>query len=380
MYNEQKSSQQAIKEANTKLIFNILKQHQPISRADIKKITKLSATTVSVLADELIVKGLIEESGMSLQSEVGRKAILLRLKNDGAFFAGMEVCKDKVKCDVYDLSFTAIKSFIKNYSNSSELSEAVLELADSSVKYAGKKLFGISIGVPALVDSASMKIISSSVLNVKVEEDLFIVLKSKYSDIFVNVCNNSALIAYAETELHSPVNNLLSIDIGEGVGSGIVIDGDLYAGFKGISGEFGHMTIDYNGKLCRCGARGCIEGLVSIPVLLENVSKAKNLNILDLDDVVKLLEQNDPIVISIVENTAKLLSFGINNAINLIDPDIVVLSGEIKKLGIHFLNPLLDALNTKCLAGMPIKVVYSDFEGNGVTLGATYYAFKNCFN
>ena len=374
-----KKTQQSIKEGNTRLIFNTLIEYQPISRAGIKKLTKLSATTVSSLVEELISEDLVEEIGLNDTSMVGRKAVLLRLNPKGAYFLGVEITNTHLKSDLYDLSFSVVKSRETEFEGSTDLTLKLIDLIERTKVVAQGRLFGVTIGVPALVDSEEQRVISSTVMEILPDRNTYKIVSELVPDALVCLKNNSSFVVYAEKENHKNVKNLLSIDINDGVGAGLVVDGELVAGQHGLAGEFGHLSVDFNGEKCACGNRGCIEGLVSVKAILKKISLKLNRKI-TLSEAVTLLDRGDETVRLIIDECARILATGINSVLNLVDSDLVVINGEIKALGEHLLLPLKAHIEKTCFRKRRVQVEMSVGNGNSVTLGGAYYAFRTYFN
>lgn len=376
---QKKTSQQSIKEGNSRLIFNTLVDYQPISRAGIKKITKLSATTVSTLVEELIANGLVEERGLTDTSDVGRKGILLAVRNQGAYFLGVAISRSHVRCDLYDLSFNLITSIRPKFYSSEEMVDILLNfIKEAKVKTDGR-LYGVSIGVPAMVDDEAQRIISSTVLDIFPPDDMVDKVKKLVPDASVFMYNNSGFIAYSAKEVHKDVSTLFSVDIGEGVGAGLVIDGELFTGRNGFAGEFGHISVDYNGKPCRCGSRGCIEGLVNVPTILEEIEKVSGKSCATVQEGLEILNSGNRAARTVLDDVAKILAYGLNGVINLFDPELIVISGEIKVFGDYLLKPLREHLAKMSLFANVVEVEMYSAEKNAVTLGGAYYAFKDYF-
>ena len=374
-----KKTQQSIKEGNTRLIFNTLIEYQPISRAGIKKLTKLSATTVSSLVEELISEDLVEEIGLNDTSMVGRKAVLLRLNPKGAYFLGIEITNTHLKSDLYNLSFEVIKSREVDFSGSTDLTLKLIDLIEKTKAITQSRLFGVTIGVPALVDSEEHRVVSSTVMETLPDRKTYQIVSDLVPDAFVCLKNNSSFVVYAEKEHHKNIKNLFSVDINDGVGAGLVVDGELVTGQHGLAGEFGHLSVDYNGAPCPCGNRGCIEGLVSVRAILKRMSERYGKK-LSLPDAVALLDEGDKIIKEVLDESAGILAIGINSVLNLIDSDLVVINGEIKAFGEHLLVPLKAYIEKTCFKKRRIQVEMSVGDGNSVTLGGAYYAFRTYFN
>lgn len=368
------NSQQAIKETHLKLVFGLINEKEPISRADIKNITGLSATTVSSLVEELIANGLIVESGVKDVATSGRKAILLTVNQGGGYFAGVEVSTSHVLLTVYDLKFNPVTEKTEEYNNSS-----ITDIIISLIKGCGlaEKLLGVTVGIPAIVDKESGHILSSTVVDIERDCNLFETLGTAFPDIRIALHNNSSLNAYAEKEFGNlNVQNLITIDISDGVGAGIVISGSIYSGSHGMAGEFGHVSIDKSGDKCKCGSYGCLELSVSIPAILKKAAEICGREV-TLSEIKTRLALGSNELYEMLSDTAKTLSFGINSLINIIDPEAIVINGDISCLGDYFLMPLAEYVHKKKLSSVTerIPISYSAIHGNAVTLGGAKLLF-----
>lgn len=367
-----KSSQQVIKEANTKLVFGFIHKHGPISRADIKKNTKLSATTVSSLVEELLADGFISETGIKNTSTSGRKAVLLSVNPDGGYFVGIDIKSGVISADTYALDFTPVFHMDIPISQNENPALNVLRALSSASK--DKNILGITIGLPGVVDVATNSVISSTVIDAETVKDIYRTVSEAMPNTKLNLRNNSGLVAYAEKEfgVHGDVDNLISIDIDDGVGAGIVIGGLIHSGAKGMAGEFGHITIDYKGDKCKCGNYGCLELAASIPAIL------KKSNSKSLTEVCEKLSSGDKLTLDTIDDVARALAFGINNINNIVDPQFIVICGPVRVLGDFLLTPLQKYIDSISLnKNKPIK--YSTIKDNAVTLGGARVAFDEMF-
>jgi len=366
-----KSSQQIIKESNMKMVFGLIHKHQTISRADIKKITALSATTVSSLVEELIEEGVVVECGMKETKTIGRKAIMLKINSEGGFFIGLDVRKNCVSAALYGLDFSLIETI--NLPLSNEKISVLRIIRDIAQLADGKRILGVTIGIPGIIDPKTNNIISSTVLAIEDVKEMVLKLKEAMPDVNVFIKNNSGLIALCEKEFggYDNVSNLVSVDIYDGVGAGILIDGVIYDG-GGFAGEFGHITLDLNGERCSCGSYGCLELYSSVPAILEK-TKLSSLEELRLE-----LDRNDRKATSDLFEITRALAFGINNIVNLLDPEYIIIGGSVKVLGDVFLDMLKQHLSTISVIKEK-NIVFSSISENPVILGGVRYAFDMVF-
>jgi len=379
MQNSKKSSQQSIKEANLKLVFSLVCRERLLSRADIKKITKLSAATVSSLVEELLELGLIIEVGAKEVSTSGRKAILLDVNPAGGYLAGVEISSSAIVLDLYNLRFEKVLHKEKPL----ERNEAILyTLADFLRKEASSyKILGVAVGVPAIIDSENSSVVSSTVVEIETGINLVKFLKQDFPGAEIDLCNTSGLIAYAEKEFGAGVGvlNLVSIEIADGVGAGVVIEGDIYGGTNGIACEFGHVSVDYKGPRCKCGNYGCLEMYVSLPAIIKETQRRLGKTVSGTSELKELLDADNIEAKAVVEEAARALAFGINNLVNIMDPEIVVICGKVCRLGDHLLSPLLKYRKELALSENAAEIKYSLLGDDAVTMGGAKYAFDKFF-
>ncbi len=367
-----KSSQQVIKEANMKVVFNLINKHGEISRADIKKITHLSATTVSTLVEELIRDGYVCEGGIKTTHTSGRKAVLLHVRPDGGYFIGLDIEKNMVIADTYGLDFSTVFHTVVPVKSEEKLASAILRAVRDAA--GDRNILGITMGLPAVIDASTNTVIASTVLNPEDSVNLYQTVLEAFPSTKITIKNNSGLIAYAEKEYggHGKVRNLISIDIDKGVGAGIILDGVILNGSYGMAGEFGHISVDYTGKRCKCGNYGCLELMASIPAVLEKTNSSS------MDELVKKLDNGDKVLLDIIDDTAKVLAFGINNIVNIIDPELIVIGGPIRALGDYLLAPIKSYMEEIALIGDKV-VEFSSLTKNAVTLGGARVLFDEMF-
>lgn len=391
---------QLVKETNLALIFNLINKHQPVSRAELAHITRLSPTTVSSLTEELIESGVVVETGAVKTSAIGRKPIMLEINSGGGFVASVEMVEDGFFCTIYDLKYTEVdggKNTVAHYTGIG--TEIVKEIEHLLVKNNIKddKLLGICIGIPGLLDLENNRVISSTVIPIDESNNFYSDIKRKYYDIPVMLGNESCFCAYAEKEfgMNGNIRNLVFIDINIGIGAGIILDGQIYTGSFGLAGEVGHISIDFNGPRCKCGNRGCLETLASIPALSQKILFAmmsgretivkdilgNDYNKIGVNVIKEAMDKEDGLVLELVDDTAEKLAHGINNIINLFNPEVIVVGGEIAKLGDVFLQRV-DA-HLKSMELKPnidrIRVKYSGLGDRAGTLGGAKYVLDNVF-
>ena len=378
-----KTDRQAMKDSNLSLIFRLICEKEIISRAELKNITKLSAATVSYLTDELIEKGYVYEVGAGEKKTSGRKPILLRVNKTGGCFASVEILSSEMIAAFYDLELNQIAYEKKRLQNvgglGTEVSAFVKECVRKHEIYF--KLLAVSLGISGIIDRATGEVVSSTTLELDGEDTLLREVKNAFPGLPVHLQDDSSLVAYAQKEFSefSGSGTLISVDIGEGVGAGIIVDGKIFEGANGMAGEFGHISVDCNGALCKCGGRGCLETMVSIPAILGRMKEKEGLKQLSWKEAVEGVKSGNSLGLEVVREAARRLAYGLNNLINLIDPQAIIISGEITALEDAFMQPLTQTLNQMVLLAdkRSLQVQYSKITGNAVTLGGARYALDS---
>lgn len=373
-----KNTQQQIKENHLRMIFKVINEKEPVSRIEVTRHTGLSATTVSSLVEELIHRGLITESGVKKTGTSGRRAVLLTLNPFGGCFAGVSLLAGRVSVSIYDLKFNRLFYRTTGYTSADHLADVIVKILDESGVQ--KKLLGVALGVPGVINSEAQEVMSSTVIDMSNARMLVKTLRQALSVDNIILCNNSSLNAYAEKEFGGHgVQNIVSVDIGDGVGAGIVINGEIFGGFRGLAGELGHITIDKHGEKCQCGGNGCLETRVSVPSVLR-FAQTMCPGVSGLDSIAAELERGNSDLMKVMDAVARDLSFGVSTVINFLDPEAVIIGGEISPLKKYLLPPLMKYAQEKMLSERKQPIIaFSTIEGDAVALGGAKYMFDKMF-
>jgi predicted NBD/HSP70 family sugar kinase len=387
-------SQQVIKETNFKRIFSLIEKHEGISRAEIAAITGLSPTTVSSLAEEMVSKSMIFEAGPGELSTSGRKPILLKVNPGGGCIIAVDLQPDGFNLGCFDLTCRPIHEINIKTQDFKNLGELVCTETGQLVEKCGYKkenLLGICIGAPGIIDRSRHRIVSSTILPIDKNSRFYDEIIEKFPGIEVDLMNESSLSAYTEKEFNTEltgIENLLFIDVHEGIGAGIIINGKIYEGADSLAGEFGHISIDVNGPLCKCGSRGCLEVMANIPALVKDVETSHGKILVD-DNSVGYDKRFSIIANGYkesgrfsneVKTAANYIAYGINSAVNLMNPGAVVIGGKIKLMGSKFLEEVKSIIKRIGLyKDKEIKILLSQYNGNPVTAGGARHIFNKLF-
>ncbi|MDR3644911.1 MAG: ROK family transcriptional regulator [Clostridia bacterium] len=399
--NRQAKNLQLIKETNLTLVFNMIYKHRSISRAQLAKITKLSPTTISSQVDELLQKRLVVETGTGEMGTSGRKPIMININENGYYVISIELMEGGFNCCLYNLlckRVDARRFSAESYAHmGDDLIGAALQILELN-QVSEDKLIGITLAAPGLIDYESHRIISSTVVAVDESNDFYDALQRRFQDIPIFLENESGLSAYAEKVFGtgSDAKNLIFIDVGIGIGAGILLNGNMFRGSFGLAGEIGHITIDINGPKCKCGSRGCLEIMASIPAMIQEIVFAmmsgretviseitqNDLNKINIDVIRYAISKQDALALEVMKENARKFAFGINNVINMFNPQAIIIGGEIAKLGPVYLEQVKQYLSDIELkpnvSGVAIR--YSRLKDDATTLGGARYALDTIFH
>ncbi|HLR51663.1 MAG TPA: ROK family protein [Candidatus Avamphibacillus sp.] len=345
--------QNLIKKINKTIVLKAIEEKAPISRAQISKETGLNKATVSTMVSELINDSLVSEMGAG-QSSGGRKPVMLYFNNQAGYSIGIDLGVNYILAILTDLSGNIIFEINHplNTTCISEIEKKLISLIDTLIQKTPKspyRMIGIGIGVPGIVDNEGKILFAPNLKWRQIE------LKNKLEQIFflpVIIENEANAGAYGEQLYGSKkdVHNLIYVSFGIGIGTGIIIDGKLFTGATGISGEMGHITIKINGEKCPCGNHGCWELYASESSLLSKATKLsvfKNFKDLNIDHIIEEAQNNNNEVLQLLNDIGEYIGFGLINIINTFNPELVIIGNRFKVLKKWLINPINRVLDER---------------------------------
>ncbi|MCU7556127.1 ROK family transcriptional regulator [Macrococcus capreoli] len=367
-----------MKSTNKSLILNNIRQCDVTSRAQIAKDTSLTPPTVSAIVKELIESNLVMETEELGASQGGRKPKLLKINHSGHHIFGLDVSSQRVLGIITDLNGKILfeeEITLPRPIDNTKFLECMMQIIDTLFTYSKKnKVLGIGIAMHGIVNSEDGVAIFAPNLNLK-NIPLKEILEDKY-EVKVKVENDVRSMVLGEVWFNGneSFQNLVLINLGSGVGSGVIMDGKLIRGSQGLAGEFGHMIVNiHEGIKCDCGNYGCIETLIS-GMAIEKKAKAKKL--IEEKESAKQLRQladkGNKEAKQIFEEVGLVLGIGITNLIHLINPDKIILSGGISNANEYFLPKVKEIIHRSEMISQvgETLIEVSTFKQNAASLGA----------
>ncbi|RBP96057.1 putative NBD/HSP70 family sugar kinase [Cytobacillus firmus] len=375
----EKHDQLLMKRQNKNLVLDILKTKSPISRIDIAKMTGMSPTSITRIVTELQLQGYLRETE-AVATGVGRKATLLEVRGDVLYTVGIEIDKSLLKVGIVNYIGEMV-SLHKSKRNESESYRetlhkinAVIQKIMTENEIPANKIMGLAVGLPGYIDYKNGIVKVSDQLKWKdasLAEDL-----QKLTSFNVIVDNELKMKIVAEsfTGKAKDSQNSILIGIGSGIGSSIMLNGDIYRGETNNAGEIGHTVIDPTGNVCNCGKIGCLATYISEGAILADSRKVKEIS--SIEDVFQSYRDREPWALNIMDRASTYIALAISNLLCLYNPEVIILSGNT----IEKLPEMKQAIEQKCELYIweplkqSVRIVYSELSDTGVVLGAAIQA------
>ena len=379
--------QQHVKEANIKHIFDLVRSGKCKSRAEIVRMMNLSATSVSVLVEELAARNLIYETGPKQTSLPGRRPISLRLNGDAHQLVVFTLRRDGVRyvllnleCRVVESQFFPFDAADLPAQEAGDRYAALFEdiLYHRAKRYNRKHALMLGVIYPGFYVQSEQQFRNYTASDISFSEDAMRRLRDRVG-LPVYLLNATKSLAYAEKKRLDAANpdgpearDMLFVEINHRIACAIIAGADLYTGPYNIAGEIGHMTVDYNGRPCPCGNVGCLEQYVSQDAILEDARKACEAAGTKAPETMQALAErypDEPVLAEVVTQAARLLAFGLYGAMCGSGMCHVVLGGGIEVLGERFLQEVHRALSARSVLIRYLKLSYAESGPDAESIG-----------
>ncbi|MGC4746113.1 ROK family protein [Micromonospora sp. DT201] len=311
----------------------------PLTRQDLVRSTGLSQPAVSNVVADLIDEGLVAEAGAA-ESDGGRPSMLLRIAPRFAFLVGVDVGETRVRVELFDFAMTLLASI--EYPLDPARTEPdlvaghVLAGIDAVTGQAGVApgdVLGVGIGVSGVVEQGTEAVVHAQALGwdrVPLER-----LIGAGTELPLHIDNGAKTLGQAEMWFGAGrgARHAVFALVGSGVGASVVTNGATYRGASSSAGEWGHTTLVYGGRACRCGARGCLEAYVGAEAIIDRYREARRGRPVPGEDeesqiaALVAAAETSATARRVLDDTAGYLGAGVANLINLFNPERVVLGG-----------------------------------------------------
>jgi len=365
-----------IKQLNRRILIEEIIKNRSLSRSDLARITGLNKATVSVQVNDLLKDNIIVEKSGGATNAPGRKPIILEMNGNAGYSVGIDIDEPTVNIIFNDLKG---KPFEKKsiHVDSSDFDEVISQIIDQlspmierlNKQYIPYGNIGMGIGFHGIVNN------NHDVMFTPKQQWVNVSIKEKLEEVFqtdVYIDNNANLCVFAEQVYYENISDLFCITLYSGIGLGIISANEIYRGFQGFAGEIGHMIIEPKGLTCSCGNEGCWELYASEKALTKNIIKMYP-DVSLKEDMEKLLKDEESA--KIINDYLNHLAIGLNNVINIFNPEKIVLNGSIINGNSPFIKRIKSKLISKFNNYREIKA--SLLGSDACALGGATLALKH---
>lgn len=368
-----------IRDINRQFVLNYIRDREPVSRADIARVTELQRSTVSIIVEELKDEGLIEEIGAGA-STGGRRPTLIRLRAAGVTAIGVNITPTSTTIVTSDLVGRVLaREEIENSPRPDEMTARVIERVQEIIAQdSSRAIAGVGISVPGLVDQKTGRVIYIPFFRWRdwaIAEEI-----ERATGLKPGVDNDANAAALAELWFGRPEvsgsRDFIMVLVAEGIGTGIVFDGQIYRGERGAAGEFGHMIVGQGGPVaCSCGNRDCWEAFSSERAAVARYLKNANVDEANVSrfcfqEVVERALGGEQAAIDALTETAHYLGIGISNLIAGLSPEAVVVGGTITRAWPIIAPSLEETMKRSIRRGLPSARIVASTLSEPTMMGA----------
>ena len=343
-----------LREHNHLLVLNCVRHQGPIARVAIAQLTGLSKTTVSSIIDDLLLAGLVSEGDLLDASPIGgRRAILVNFNADVGIILGVEVSRTRITLAATNLNgeLKRIQTVLSEITNTPAVSISILVtsirvfLAQSGLAW--EQVIGIGIGMPTTIDAQKQTVIRTPAMPGWEDVDLPNILFNEFQ-VPVFLDNNANLGALSEGRygVGKHISDFIYVNVGRGIGSGIMSNHQILRGALGAAGEIGHIRVKDEGLRCECGNDGCLETVADERAIIADASQGVSLNSLaratrqissvlarydevDINDVIHAADAGDLASRLALQTAGNHLGRAIAILINVLNPAAIILDGTV---------------------------------------------------
>ena len=390
------STPSAVRSHNLSLALNLIRERGSITRAEIIAITGLSAPTISALVNVLIDSDFVREAGIGVSSG-GRRPILLEFNNNARYVIGVDLGATHIITILMNLEGRVLASQHRRMDVIGQPKEA-LEAVRSMIFQATRQsnvheadVLGVGLTIPApLNDDPAGTFLTYYMPAWKGIRPAEEIGKSVHLPIYMENDANAGAIAEKWWGIGKGYDSLAYIKIGTGVGSGLVINNEIYRGYSGSAGEIGHTTIETNGRLCRCGNHGCMESYVGLPGILMDAREGlagdpvwkDRLETLTLEEIIQAARGGNQVCLHLIHNAGRYLGVGIANMINLVNPGLIILGGDLTEAGDMLMDSVFASMRERTIPfeSHLEKIIIGELGKDAVAIGVATVVIQKAFS
>lgn len=336
------ASSELARDINRDVILEVVRANQPVSRADLARISGLQRSTVSLIVDQLIEEGWVREVG-TVNLPRGRRPTMVGLNQDLVTLVA-DIRPKLATIAIVDLNGRFLSR--AQLPVTSDAEKTIGGIVDSMLRmranYPQRSFLGVGLALPGRVDSATHRLGFAPNLDWG-EFDI----KSAFEEgtgmpVAMDNAANACLLAESWFGGIDGVRNAVLVTISEGVGTGILCNGQLVYGEQGMAGEFGHVPIDAHGPICGCGARGCWEVFASSNAALRYYAESKpEKPASTTNDLLRLVSEENPKAVAALTKQAECIGDGLAMIAAALAPEVILIAGDVVAAAWDRIRPVI---------------------------------------
>lgn len=381
-------NQDNAQQMNRELVLRFLRKNGVCSRIELAKLTNLNPATITNIINDFQRIGIVAETG-AISEGKGRSAIGLALNASKYSVIGIRLARRCMLVGAFDIcgeKIWAEECALDSKSSPREVLQIMKNCVHRAIdQWAGREVAAIGCVVPGpfLRKEGTVALMTGAVswqstnIAKELEEEFQL-------PVFMEHDANAGAISYYWNYGAELSQSLVYLAVGQGVGAGIIDDGKLLVGKLGVAGEIGHMSIDYHGRYCECGSRGCLETYCSSIAFtreLKRKIRAGNYSIVKEDStfaqICEAVRTGDRLAVDEYRNACECLAAGVVNVINILNPDIIVIDDEMVSVEPGILKKSLDKITEQSLLHLvrqELEIIIGDGTQHSMLQGAAYVA------
>jgi len=333
------------REINRQIALTLIRTHQPVSRADLARLMETNRANVTLLINELLRDDLVREGAQASQKVRGRKPTFLYINSQKSVAVAVDVRASRTFVMITDSigkQVGEIFSFPTKFDPDEFVKDLGAQVRKALLDVAGTiECDGIGIVIPGMLDRKSGFVLHAPTLRWR-NVNLLAPLEREFEGTSIHLENSGKACALSQIwSTRSDglgLNDIVYVSVSDGVGVGVVMNGELVRGKHNTAGEFGHVPLSIDGPQCSCGANGCWEAYISNPATLSryfgrDVSARQpqpiDVQEFSIEDLITRARSNDSKALTALHSTARYLGLGLASIINSVDPSQIYIGGEL---------------------------------------------------
>ncbi|MBN2237075.1 MAG: ROK family transcriptional regulator [Bacteroidales bacterium] len=379
-------------------IVEYLYRNGPTSNPELAKLTNMSSPTINKLLVELMGMNLVLELGFG-DSIGGRRPNLYGINPNAKYIISIDIDCRMIKMGVFNLQNEAVSdvvTYFDNVKNKSKVFDEIFNRLDTMLRELSLSLdqyLGVGISLPGLIEAKTGETFSDLKIDEQSLESFFM---QRYK-LPTFIGNDSRVMALGEQVFGAAKNkeNVLCINICDGIGMGMIVNGKIYEGKSGYAGELGHINVVEDGLLCTCGKKGCLETVASGTALIEHAQKgilegkqsvlvemvANNLDDIHVSTIIDAVHNGDAFAIELISQAGYYLGKGIAGLIHIFNPEAIIIGGKVASAKHFLLDSIQQSLNKYTIYRLKqdTEIIASELGGKVKLLGAVAMVMNRLF-